>query len=58
MADRASDRACVLRILEEGGRVVAADISERDLADTATKAGDVGGPSDYRPQLTSATKNP
>ena len=26
-----------------GGRVVSADISERGLADTATKAGDVGG---------------
>ena len=36
-------QACVLRILEEGGRVVAADISEPGLADTATKAGDTGG---------------
>ncbi|HMZ15181.1 MAG TPA: SDR family oxidoreductase [Mycobacterium sp.] len=36
-------QACVLRILEEGGQVVSADISERGLADTATKAGDVGG---------------
>ena len=36
-------QACVLRILEEGGRVVAADISEPGLADTATKAGGTGG---------------
>ena len=36
-------QACALRILDEGGRVVAADISERGLADTATKAGDTGG---------------
>ena len=36
-------QACVLRILDEGGRVVAADISDRGLADTATKAGEVGG---------------
>ena len=35
-------QACVLRILDEGGRVVAADISDRGLADTATKAGEVG----------------
>ncbi len=33
-------QACALRILDEGGRVVAADISERGLADTATKAAD------------------
>ena len=33
-------QACVLRILAEGGRVVAADISEAGLADTAAKAGD------------------
>jgi NAD(P)-dependent dehydrogenase (short-subunit alcohol dehydrogenase family) len=32
-------QACVLRILAEGGRVVAADISEAGLADTAAKAG-------------------
>jgi NAD(P)-dependent dehydrogenase (short-subunit alcohol dehydrogenase family) len=32
-------QACVLRILAEGGRVVAADISEAGLADTAEKAG-------------------
>ena len=36
-------QACALRILDEGGRVVAADISERGLADTAAKAGDTGG---------------
>lgn len=36
-------QACVLRILDEGGRVVAADVSERGLADTAAKAGDTGG---------------
>jgi NAD(P)-dependent dehydrogenase (short-subunit alcohol dehydrogenase family) len=32
-------QATVLRILEEGGTVVAADISEAGLADTTTKAG-------------------
>jgi NAD(P)-dependent dehydrogenase (short-subunit alcohol dehydrogenase family) len=32
-------QATVLRILSEGGRVVAADISETGLADTVTKAG-------------------
>ena len=32
-------QACVLRILGEGGHVVAADISEAGLADTAGKAG-------------------
>ena len=32
-------QATVLRILEEGGRVVGADVSERGLADTVTKAG-------------------
>ncbi len=32
-------QACVLRILDEGGEVVAADISEAGLADTAAKAG-------------------
>ncbi len=32
-------QASVLRILDEGGRVVAADISESGLSDTATKAG-------------------
>lgn len=42
-------QACVLRILDEGGRVVAADISERGLADTVAKAGDTGG------RLTTAT---
>ena len=36
-------QACVLRILDEGGRVVAADISERGLADTVAKSGDTGG---------------
>ena len=35
-------QACVLRILAEGGHVVAADISPDGLADTVTKAGDVG----------------
>ena len=35
-------QACVLRILAEGGAVVAADISEAGLADTGTKAGDTG----------------
>ena len=35
-------QACVLRILAEGGRVVAADISEVGLNDTATKAGASG----------------
>jgi NAD(P)-dependent dehydrogenase (short-subunit alcohol dehydrogenase family) len=32
-------QACVLRILDEGGRVVAADISPAGLEDTAAKAG-------------------
>ena len=32
-------QACVLRILEEGGRVVAADISQSGLDDTLMKAG-------------------
>ncbi|MEI6254235.1 MAG: SDR family oxidoreductase [Mycobacteriaceae bacterium] len=32
-------QACVLRILEEGGRVVAADISQSGLDDTVAKAG-------------------
>ncbi len=35
-------QACVLRILDEGGRVVAADISPAGLADTVAKAGEVG----------------
>lgn len=35
-------QACALRILEEGGQVVAADISDRGLNDTVTKAGDSG----------------
>lgn len=35
-------QACVLRILGEGGRVVAADISPEGLADTVTKAGNLG----------------
>ena len=35
-------QACVLRILDEGGRVVAADISESGLKDTTAKAGDAG----------------
>ncbi|WP_059019534.1 SDR family oxidoreductase [Mycobacterium sp. M26] len=34
-------QACVLRILDEGGRVVAADISESGLKDTTAKAGDL-----------------
>ena len=33
-------QATVLRMLSEGGRVVAADVSEAGLADTVTKAGD------------------
>ena len=33
-------QACVLRVLEEGGRVAAADISESGLKDTVAKAGD------------------
>lgn len=36
-------QACVLRILAEGGHVVAADISPEGLADTAAKAGEVAG---------------
>ncbi len=32
-------QACVLRILDEGGRVVAADVSESGLKDTTAKAG-------------------
>ncbi|SEH73573.1 NAD(P)-dependent dehydrogenase, short-chain alcohol dehydrogenase family [Mycolicibacterium rutilum] len=36
-------QATALRILDEGGTVVAADISESGLADTATQAGDTGG---------------
>ncbi|WP_179469525.1 SDR family NAD(P)-dependent oxidoreductase [Mycolicibacterium vinylchloridicum] len=35
-------QACVLRILAEGGRVVAADISESGLADTTAKAAGAG----------------
>ncbi|WP_428363830.1 SDR family NAD(P)-dependent oxidoreductase [Mycolicibacterium sp.] len=35
-------QACVLRVLAEGGRVVAADISADGLADTVGKAGDLG----------------
>jgi NAD(P)-dependent dehydrogenase (short-subunit alcohol dehydrogenase family) len=33
-------QATVLRMLDEGGRVVAADVSEAGLADTVSKAGD------------------
>lgn len=36
-------QACVLRILAEGGRVVAADISPAGLGDTAEKAGALAG---------------
>lgn len=36
-------QACVLRILAEGGRVAAADISTDGLDDTAAKAGDLAG---------------
>ena len=36
-------QACVLRILDEGGRVVAADISESGLNDTIAKAGAADG---------------
>jgi len=36
-------QACVLRILDEGGRVVAADISESGLEDTASRAGASSG---------------
>lgn len=36
-------QACVLRIIEEGGRVVAADISESGLRDTVAKAGSCDG---------------
>lgn len=36
-------QACVLRILDEGGRVVAADISQSGLDDTVAKAGAHGG---------------
>jgi NAD(P)-dependent dehydrogenase (short-subunit alcohol dehydrogenase family) len=32
-------QACALRVLDEGGRVVAADISDAGLADTVAKAG-------------------
>lgn len=35
-------QACVLRILTEGGRVVAADISADGLDDTVAKAGELG----------------
>ncbi|TGD88477.1 SDR family oxidoreductase [Mycolicibacterium sp. CH28] len=35
-------QACVLRILDEGGRVVAADISESGLRHTTAKAGAIG----------------
>ncbi|MFD2467508.1 SDR family NAD(P)-dependent oxidoreductase [Amycolatopsis silviterrae] len=35
-------QATVLRMLAEGGRVIAADVSEAGLADTVEKAGDVG----------------
>lgn len=36
-------QACVLRILAEGGQVVAADISAEGLADTVAKAGEITG---------------
>lgn len=36
-------QATVLRLLSEGGIVVAADVSEAGLADTVARAGDVGG---------------
>jgi NAD(P)-dependent dehydrogenase (short-subunit alcohol dehydrogenase family) len=36
-------QACVLRILAEGGRVAAADISPEGLADTSQKAGHLAG---------------
>jgi len=36
-------QACVLRMLSEGGRVAAADISEAGLADTLAKAGAAAG---------------
>lgn len=36
-------QATALRILDEGGTVVAADVSDTGLADTQTKAGDTGG---------------
>jgi NAD(P)-dependent dehydrogenase (short-subunit alcohol dehydrogenase family) len=36
-------QATVLRMLAEGGSVVAADVSEAGLADTVAKAGDTGG---------------
>lgn len=36
-------QACALRILDEGGRVVAADVSESGLEDTFDKAGDHEG---------------
>ena len=36
-------QATVLRMLAEGGQVVAADVSEAGLADTVAKAGDTGG---------------
>jgi NAD(P)-dependent dehydrogenase (short-subunit alcohol dehydrogenase family) len=35
-------QACVLRILAEGGRVVATDISAEGLSDTVSKAGECG----------------
>lgn len=35
-------QACVLRILAEGGRVVAADISAEGLSDTVSKTGECG----------------
>lgn len=35
-------QACVLRVLSEGGRVVAADISANGLGDTVAKAGEAG----------------
>ncbi|RAV12818.1 short-chain dehydrogenase [Mycolicibacterium sp. GF69] len=36
-------QATALRILDEGGAVAAADVSDAGLADTQTKAGDTGG---------------
>ena len=36
-------QACVLRILDEGGQVVAADISQAGLDDTVAKAGSGDG---------------
>ncbi len=51
-------QACVLRILGEGARVVAADISESGLADTLGKAGAAGSAGDRLSTVTMDVGSP